>query len=38
MAVTALGDMVVATSLRVGGYDLDDAIVKLLQDEHRLLV
>ncbi|HZU20934.1 MAG TPA: rod shape-determining protein [Gaiellaceae bacterium] len=38
MAVTALGGMVVATSLRTGGYDLDDAIVKLLQDEHRLLV
>jgi rod shape-determining protein MreB and related proteins len=38
MAVTALGGLVVAHSIRVGGYDLDDAIVKLLQDEQRLLV
>jgi rod shape-determining protein MreB and related proteins len=38
MAVTALGEMVVSSSLRVGGYDLDEAIVKLLQDVNRLLV
>ncbi|MGZ4290513.1 MAG: rod shape-determining protein MreB [Gaiellaceae bacterium] len=38
MAVTALGGMVVSHSVRVGGYDLDDAIVKLLQDSHRLLI
>jgi rod shape-determining protein MreB len=38
MAVTALGGMVVSHSVRVGGYDLDDAIVKLLQDRHRLLI
>ena len=38
MAVTALGGMVVSHSVRVGGYDLDEAIVKLLQDSHRLLV
>jgi rod shape-determining protein MreB len=38
MAVTALGGMVVSHSVRVGGYDLDEAIVKLLQDTHRLLI
>jgi rod shape-determining protein MreB len=38
MAVTALGGMVVSHSVRVGGYDLDDAIVKLLQDTSRLLI
>ena len=38
MAVTALGGMVVFNSVRVGGYDLDDAIVRLAQQEHRLLV
>jgi rod shape-determining protein MreB and related proteins len=38
MAVTALGAMVVSASIQVGGYDLDDAIVRLLQQEERLLV
>lgn len=38
MAVTALGGMVVSHSVRVGGYDLDEAIVRLLQDVHRLLI
>jgi rod shape-determining protein MreB len=38
MAVTALGAMVVSHSVRVGGYDLDEAIVKLLQDSSRLLI
>ena len=38
MAVTALGGLAVAHSTRVGGYDLDDAIVRLLQDEERLLI
>ena len=38
MAVIALGGIVVSTSLPVGGYDLDDAIVRFVQDEHRLLV
>jgi rod shape-determining protein MreB len=37
-AVTALGGIVVSSSLRVGGYDFDEAIVRLLQHEHRLLV
>ena len=38
MAVTALGGMVVSHSLRVGGYDLDDAIVRLVQNEEKLLI
>jgi rod shape-determining protein MreB len=38
MAVIALGGIVVATSLPVGGYDMDDAIVRFVQDQHRLLV
>jgi rod shape-determining protein MreB len=38
MAVTALGEMVVANSIRVGGYDLDEAIVRLAHDKYRLLV
>src|SRR5256885_3116380 len=38
MAVIALGGIVVATSLPVGGYDLDDPIVPLVQDQHPLPV
>ncbi len=38
MAVIALGGIVVATSLPVGGYDMDDAIVRFIQEQHRLLV
>jgi len=38
MAVIALGGIVVSTSLPVGGYDLDDAIVRSIQDTHRMLV
>jgi rod shape-determining protein MreB and related proteins len=38
MAVTALGGLVVSASVRVGGYDLDDAITRLLQNDHRLLI
>ncbi len=38
MAVIALGGIVVASSLPVGGYDLDDAIVRFVQREHQLLV
>jgi rod shape-determining protein MreB len=38
MAVTALGGLAVSHSIRVGGYDLDDAIIRLLQDEQRLLI
>jgi rod shape-determining protein MreB and related proteins len=38
MAVTALGGMVVSDSIRIGGYDLDDAIVRLLHQRERLLI
>jgi rod shape-determining protein MreB and related proteins len=38
MGVTALGSLVVEHSIRVGGYELDDAIVRLLQNEAKLLV
>jgi rod shape-determining protein MreB and related proteins len=38
MAVTALGGLVASHSIRVGGYDLDDAIIRLLQDDERLLI
>jgi rod shape-determining protein MreB len=38
IAVTALGGIVVSESIRTGGYDLDEAIVKLLQSSHRLLI
>jgi rod shape-determining protein MreB and related proteins len=38
MAVIALGGMVVAHSLRVGGYELDEAIVRHLQQEHKLMI
>src|SRR5581483_11660887 len=38
MAVTALGGMVVSNSLQVGGYDLDEAIVRSVQQRQRLLV
>ena len=38
MAVIALGGIVVSHSLPVGGYDLDDAIVRFAHEQHRLLV
>jgi rod shape-determining protein MreB len=38
MAVTALGGMVVSRSVRIGGYELDDAIVRLAQTKERLLI
>jgi rod shape-determining protein MreB and related proteins len=38
MAVTALGGMVVSHAIRVGGYDLDEAIVGFLQSRERLLI
>ncbi len=37
-AVAALGGLVVSSSLQVGGYDLDEAIVRLLQQQENLLV
>jgi rod shape-determining protein MreB and related proteins len=38
MAVIALGGIVVSDSLPVGGYDLDDAIVRFAHEQHRLLI
>ena len=38
MAVIALGGMAVSESLRVGGYELDDAIVRHVQQVHKLLI
>ena len=38
MAVTALGGLVVSHAIRVGGYDLDDAIVRVIQEQERLLI
>jgi rod shape-determining protein MreB len=38
MAVTALGGLVVSSSLQVGGYDFDEAIVRAVQQHHKLLV
>jgi rod shape-determining protein MreB len=37
-AVTALGSLAVVNSIKVGGYQLDDAIVRSIQHEERLLV
>jgi rod shape-determining protein MreB len=38
MAVTSLGSMAVSSSLRVGGYDFDEAIARAVQDEEGLLI
>jgi rod shape-determining protein MreB len=38
VAVTSLGGLVVAESVRVGGYEMDEAIVRHVKTEHRLLV
>jgi rod shape-determining protein MreB and related proteins len=38
MAVISLGGMVVSESLRVGGYDFDEAIFNHLRTEHRLAI
>jgi rod shape-determining protein MreB len=38
LAVTALGGLVVAHSIRVGGYELDDAIVRAVQRFEGLLI
>jgi rod shape-determining protein MreB and related proteins len=38
MAVTALGSMVVSHSIRVGGYELDEAIVRVVQQQEKLLI
>jgi rod shape-determining protein MreB len=38
VAIISLGGIVVSRSLRVGGYDLDDAITTHLRNEHRMAV
>jgi rod shape-determining protein MreB len=38
VAVISLGGIVVARSLRVGGYEMDDAIVRYVRDNHKLLI
>jgi rod shape-determining protein MreB len=38
VAVIALGSMVVSESLRMGGYDLDDAVTGYLRTVHRLAI
>ena len=38
MAVVSLGSMVVSHSIRVGGYELDEAIVRVVQQQEKLLI
>jgi rod shape-determining protein MreB len=38
IAVTALGGLAVSHSIRVGGYELDDAIVRIVQQREGLLI
>ena len=38
VAIISLGGLVVAQSLRVGGYDLDDAITNHIRLEHRMAI
>jgi rod shape-determining protein MreB len=38
IAVTALGSLAVVRSIKVGGYQMDDAIVRSIQQHERLLV
>jgi rod shape-determining protein MreB and related proteins len=38
VGVTAMGGLVVTHSIRVGGYELDEAIVRLLQEREKLLI
>jgi rod shape-determining protein MreB len=38
VAVISLGGIVVSRSLRVGGYEMDEAIVRYLRDHHKLLI
>jgi rod shape-determining protein MreB len=38
VAITSLGALAVAESLRVGGYEMDDAIIRYAKHRHRLLV
>jgi rod shape-determining protein MreB len=38
VAVISLGGIVVSRSLRVGGYEMDEAIVRYVRDYHKLLI
>jgi len=38
IAVTALGSLAVSNSIRVGGYEFDDAIVRAVQQHEQLLI
>jgi rod shape-determining protein MreB len=38
VAVISLGGIVVSRSLRVGGYEMDEAIVRYVRDRHRVLI
>src|SRR6266550_7613266 len=38
VAVLSMGGIVVSTSMRIGGYTLDEAIVDFVKNEHRLAV
>jgi rod shape-determining protein MreB len=38
VAITSLGALAVSDSVGVGGYEMDDAIVRYARDAHRLLV
>jgi rod shape-determining protein MreB len=38
VAIISLGGIVVSRSLRVGGYDLDDAISSYLRNDHRMAI
>ena len=38
VAITSLGGLAVENSIRVGGYEMDDAIVRYAKTRHRLLV
>ena len=38
VAVISLGSMVVARSVRVGGYDMDEAIVRMVRRRHNLTI
>jgi rod shape-determining protein MreB len=38
VAIISLGGIVVSRSIRVGGYDLDDAISAMLRNDHRMAI
>jgi rod shape-determining protein MreB len=38
VAITSLGALAVASSVRIGGYEMDEAIIRHAKDRHRLLI